>query len=150
MAIRILIEAEDEVKIPRRLLRRGVEAALASAPVTEGELSLTLVDDAGIRKLNRRYLDRDRPTDVLAFRLYEEGEPFLGDVYVGLDRARRQATEMEVSLEEELVRLAIHGTLHVLGHDHPEGPDREECEMFRLQEELVARTVGSGGKADGA
>ncbi len=150
MAVRILIEAEEEVQIPRRLLRRGVEAALASASVTDGELSLTLLDDAGIRKLNRRYLDRDRPTDVLAFRLYEEGEPFLGDVYVGLDRARRQATEMEVSLEEELVRLSIHGTLHVLGHDHPEGPDREECEMFRLQEELVARTAGSGGKADGA
>lgn len=123
------------------LLHRGVRAALESQGAEEGEISVTLTGDAGIRDLNRKYLDRDRPTDVLAFRLFEEGEPVLGDVYVGLDQARRQAEERQISVDEELLRLAIHGTLHVLGHDHPEGGEREGAPMYRLQERLVTRIL---------
>lgn len=123
------------------LLHRGVRAALESQGAEEGEISVTLTGDAGIRDLNRKYLDRDRPTDVLAFRLFEEGEPVLGDVYVGLDQARRQAEERQISVDEELLRLAIHGTLHVLGHDHPEGGEREDAPMYRLQERLVTRIL---------
>ena len=125
------------------LLEAGIRAALDSSSVAEGEISLTLVDDARIRELNRRYLDRDRPTDVISFPLYEEGEPVVGDIYVGVDQARRQAVDHGVPLEEELLRLAVHGTLHALGHDHPEGD--EESEMFRLQEELVDAVLADSG-----
>ncbi len=61
---------------------------------------------------------------------------------MGVDQARRQAAELGVPLDEELVRLAVHGTLHVLGHDHPEGPGREESPMFALQEALVRAIRG--------
>lgn len=119
------------------LLERGVRAALESESVAEGEISLTLLDDAGIRELNRRYLDRDHATDVIAFPLYEPDEPVVGDVYLGLDVARRQASDLGIPVDEELLRLAVHGTLHVLGHEHPEGEDRDASEMMLLQEELV-------------
>jgi probable rRNA maturation factor len=117
-------------------LERAVRHTLASGGVENGEVSLTLLDDESIRALNRRYLSRNRATDVLAFAL-GPGPAVLGDVYVGVDQARLQASELGVPLEEELVRLAVHGTLHVLGHDHPEGSGREESPMFALQEALV-------------
>lgn len=122
--------------IPGSLLERAVEATLLEEGLEEGEVSLTLLDDEGMGELNRRYLGRDRATDVLAFALHEEGEPPLGDVYVGADRARAQAGEAGIDLREELVRLAIHGTLHVLGWNHPE-EEREESPMFGRQETLV-------------
>ncbi len=102
------------------LLERAVRAVLEDADVARAEISLTLLGDDAIRELNRRYLGKDRPTDVLAFSLGTGVHP-IGDVYVGVEQARRQARELDVPAKEEIVRLAIHGTLHVLGHDHPEG-----------------------------
>jgi probable rRNA maturation factor len=93
-----------------------------------------------MRELNRRYLGKDRPTDVIAFTLGEGGD-LVGDVYLGVGQARRQADELGIPLGEELARLAIHGTLHVLGHDHPEGPDRELSPMFELQERLLREVL---------
>ncbi len=120
-----------------------LEAAVRKALVADGreaELSVTLVDDAEIRRLNREYCGRDRSTDVLAFSLGSPEEP-LGDVYVGADQARRQAEALGVPLNEELVRLAIHGTLHVLGHDHPDGDDRFTSPMYVLQEQLLGEAL---------
>lgn len=123
-------------------LARAVRHTLLDQGVYEGEVSLTLLDDEGIQALNRQYLSRDRPTDVIAFNLSTGSAP-LGDVYVGVDQARRQSESLGLPLAEELVRLAVHGTLHVLGHDHPEGPERERSPMFRLQERLVSEVRGA-------
>lgn len=101
-----------------------------------GEVSLTLVDDDAIRAINRDFLGKDRVTDVIAFSLGEGGQ-LLGDVYVGVEQADRQAVELGVDPAEELVRLAVHGTLHVLGHDHPEGEERDRSPMYEFQERLV-------------
>jgi len=122
---------------PETLFRRGCLAALAAEGILEAEISITLLDDDRIQDLNREYLGKDRPTDVIAFPLHSPGEPVLGDIYLGFEQARRQAAELQIPLEEELLRLIIHGTLHVLGYEHPEGEDREESEMFRKQEELL-------------
>jgi probable rRNA maturation factor len=70
----------------------------------------------------------------------------VGDIYVGWDEAARQAEEHGVSFHEELARLAIHGTLHVLGHDHPEDASRTESPMFRLQERLLAELLGESAR----
>ena len=65
----------------------------------------------------------------------------VGDVYLGFDQAARQAEEVGVELAQELARLAIHGTLHVLGYDHQEGPERLESPMFQLQERLLQEVL---------
>ena len=135
MEVQVSLGAAEGVS--EDLLRSAVDLVLREAGVSDGEISLALLDDQAIRELNRTYLGRDRPTDVIAFALHEEGESVLGDIYVGHEQAVRQAVDMAVPLIEELVRLAIHGTLHVLGHDHPETDARFDSDMFRLQERLV-------------
>ncbi len=117
-------------------LRRAARVALATSPVEPaGELSITFVPDGEIARLNREWLGREGATDVIAFAL--EGEELAGDVYVAPDTAARNAEALGIAGEEELIRLVVHGTLHVLGHDHPDGEDRYEAPMFALQEELL-------------
>lgn len=132
--------------LPEGVLRRAVERTLEAEGCPDGEISLTFLADPGIAGMNRRWLGREGPTDVIAFALHDDGEAPLGDVYIGREQARRQAAELGVDEVEELVRLAVHGTLHVVGHDHPEGPDREESEHFRRQEALVREVLRGEGR----
>ncbi|MHB1168198.1 MAG: rRNA maturation RNase YbeY [Longimicrobiales bacterium] len=122
------------------LLRRAVRAALAD--VADAEVSLTLLDDDAIAALNQQWLKHDGPTDVISFPLYEPGESVVGDVYVGFDQVVRQARENDAPVREELARVAIHGTLHVLGYDHPDGRARLRSTMWKRQERIVREVMG--------
>jgi probable rRNA maturation factor len=111
------------------LLEEGVEQA---------ELSISFVGRSMIRRLNRDYLDHDRVTDVISFNLSEgAGGALVGDIYICVLVARDQAARFGVCGEEELFRLAAHGTYHLLGCDHEDEEDRER--MFALQERAVRR-----------
>lgn len=123
------------------LVAAGRTTILAEGRRT-AEISVTLLGDEEMRRLHSEYLGKDAPTDVLVFSLGDEEHP-VGDVYIGIEQARRQAEELGVTLEEELVRLVVHGTLHTLGYDHPDGPERLESPMFARQEELVQRVVSA-------
>ena len=127
---------------PRDLVRRAVREALRREGVEDAEVSVTFVGDDEIARLHERHLGLPGPTDVLAFALHGDGEDPLGDVYVGSDQALRQAAGAGVPPAEEMARLAVHGTLHVLGRDHPRGAGREASEMFRVQEAAVRAAAG--------
>ena len=81
---------------------------------------------------------------MIAFALGDVAAP-VGDVYLGAEQAARQAVEYGVSLAEELVRLTVHGTLHVFGYDHPDGPERVRSPMFVRQEALVRAVLEESG-----
>ncbi len=105
----------------------------------EGEVSLVFLNDAGIRELNRGYLDRDYPTDVLSFPQNEgpsvSPQPwFLGDVVLSTERIASQAADHGQSAASEFALCLIHGVLHLLGYrDHPSGRRREmRCREERL------------------
>jgi probable rRNA maturation factor len=129
--------------LPGGLLERAVRGALEARGIEDAEVSLTLLDDEAITALNLRHLDHDGPTDVLAFALWEPGEPLVvGDVYVGYAQALRQAADEGVDPLEELVRLAAHGALHVCGMEHPDAAgERAASEMYRLQERVVREVL---------
>ena len=100
----------------------------------DSEISIMLVNDVKIRKLNKEYRDRDLATDVLSFpqdidAINDKGGPLLGDVVVSVETSRRQAKDHHLSSEEELVLLIIHGTLHLLGFDH----ERSAKEKLKMQ-----------------
>ncbi len=109
----------------------------------DGELSVVLVGDAEMQRLNRDYRHRDRPTDVLAFAM-REGEDgrlhpeVLGDVVISLDTAARQADARRNTCADEVRVLLTHGLLHLLGYDHERSPV-EARRMFRRQRRLLAQ-----------
>jgi probable rRNA maturation factor len=92
-----------------------------------------------MRSLNRRYLGRDRETDVIALAMPGAPGLVVGDIYCAPDAAARAARRFGVAQREELRRLVVHGVLHVLGHDHPDGDGRTRSAMWRRQEELLRR-----------
>jgi rRNA maturation RNase YbeY len=118
------------------LFRAAALAALESRGERSGEVSYTFVSAEEIRRLNCDYLDRDHPTDVIAFDLGDR-RSLLGDVYISPEVAAANAAEHGEAEQQEIVRLVVHGSLHVIGLDHPEGPERESAPMFVLQEELL-------------
>lgn len=136
------LEQWPELRDREAELRRAARVALTARGDVEGEVSFTFVSRREIRELNREYLDRDRETDVIAFELGHEGE-LLGDVYIAPEVAAEFAAEHGEAPGREVTRLVIHGSLHVIGLDHPEGPDRDRSPMFELQEELL-RSLASG------
>lgn len=117
--------------IPRpdkRLLRARTTRLLREIDCSASELSISLVPDTEIATLNESYRRKKGPTDVLAFSLLEgEGAAYrgelLGDVVVGIETAERQARRLRRSLDDELARLVIHGTLHLIGYDHVRDSD---------------------------
>ena len=120
---------------PIDLIERAIRMTL-DEDGTIAEISLALLADSEMQELNLRHLGKDSTTDVISFSLGGEGL-VVGDVYVGFEQAMRQAEELGIEVGEELARLAIHGTLHVLGYDHPEGPERSKSPMFQIQEQLL-------------
>ena len=133
--IRVIVNAEAAEVDPEPLHRAALHVVSAEGR-DAGEISVTLLPDDDIRTLNREYLERDYVTDVIAFSLGDD-DTVLGDVYIGFEQARRQAAEFGAEASEELLRLVVHGVLHVLGHDHPDGDDRVESPMFERQESLL-------------
>jgi probable rRNA maturation factor len=106
-------------KTPLKLL---IENILASEKTNSG-VDVILVDDKLMKELNREFTRRNKITDVLSFGMREGKSdpveyPGLGDVYVCLDQAKRQAEERRLKLEEEVALLVAHGVLHLLGYDH--------------------------------
>lgn len=122
--------------LPAAVVGRVVRAVLQGER-RRAVVSVTFVGRDGMRRLNARYKKLDRPTDVLAFTLRPPRGPRLGDVYVCAWAAKRAAREHGIPLRQELIRLVVHGTLHALGRDHPEGPGRMRSAMWRRQERYV-------------
>jgi probable rRNA maturation factor len=122
--------------LPAAVVKRAVAAVCDGEGVGAADLSVTFLSGQRMRALNRRTLSRDRATDVIAFSMPHPGR-VVGDIYVCPSVARRGAKSLGVSEQEELVRLVVHGTLHVLGYEHPENEDRTVSTMWRLQEHYV-------------
>ena len=123
-------------------VRRQARAVLDALDEASADLTISLVDDAEIHRLNRSYRGKDRPTDVLAFAMREGtrapgDEAILGDVVISLDTAARQAANRGASLEDEVATLLIHGVLHLLSYDHERSPS-EARRMQRKERAIKA------------
>lgn len=124
-------------------LRRRALGILRAVGEARSELSVALVDDAGIQALNARWRGQPRATDVLSFSLLE-GEfadrrgGLLGDVVISVETAARQAAERHRALDEVVTRLLIHGVLHLIGFDHERD---DEARRMRWEERRVWRSL---------
>lgn len=137
--------ASDGVRpaLSRARVEGIARAVLRAEGVRHALVSVTFVTNGRIAALNRRHLGHRGPTDVISFGFTRATamDPVIGDVYIAPDVARANAAANGAGVREELARLVVHGVLHVLGHDHPDGEERERSPMWRRQERLVARLV---------
>lgn len=129
--------------VSRALVRKAATAALRSERVRDAMLSITFVSRPTISRLNRRYLGLHGATDVISFGLGRVGRrgAVIGDVYICVEVARDNARRQGIGAGEELLRLVVHGTLHVLGYDHPSDESRTTSRMWRKQERILARVL---------
>jgi len=147
------------LKLPPIIMETLQEALDGAAELLaldeDTEVSVLLTDDAAIRELNREYRGKDASTDVLSFPMEEETEEgaepliigglagrILGDIVISVETAVIQAAEYGHSLERELTFLAVHGLLHLLGHDHEQGKEAEK--IMRTEEKRIMAALGVG------
>ena len=141
--INVIISDAYLEQIDAEAIERAAQTVLQKAePAVEGDLSVVIEDDARLHQLNKDFLDIDAPTDVLSFPSGEEtedpetGRTYLGDVILSYPRAVEQAEAAGHSVMDEIQLLVVHGTLHLLGHDH--GETDEKARMWAAQEAALA------------
>jgi len=132
---------QPRMAIDTNRLVQTTKAILAEHGPVRCEISLTVVDDAAMHRLNRQYLQHDYPTDVLSFPLEQGAGRLEGEVIVNADMACRAAARYGWSAENELLLYVIHGLLHLVGFDDHDAMDRKS---MRDQED---RFMGQFGKA---
>ncbi|GAC1354893.1 MAG: rRNA maturation RNase YbeY [Vulcanimicrobiaceae bacterium] len=135
--------------VDARAVKRAAKILLEQVGEKQSTLSISFVDDAQIRILNRLHRGKDKATDVLSFPLAADDqgttgqtqgvERLLGDVVISVETARRQAADYDATLESEIERLLIHGVLHVMGHDHEVEDERRR---MQVEERRLAAAIG--------
>jgi len=140
----LLKNQQKAIQLNEKRIKKTAECVLKHLKISDHELSILFLDNKGITAINKKYLGRDQPTNVISFSL-REGEfgdinpQVLGDVVISVEKAHEQALGKGTKLEEEITFLLIHGILHLLGYDH-EGK-RSEREKMRKKEKEVYQFV---------
>lgn len=135
--IEIRNEAKN-IRVPAARLKLAARKILKSLGLKGASLSILLVNDRAIRRLNRRYLGHDRATDVIAF---PQKKPFLGDIVISLETTKRQAKEYGNSFDYELCFYLCHGVLHLMGF---EDKTKKQSEKMLRKQEKILRKIGTG------
>ena len=145
-AVKVSVSVQSEgvraaVSVAR--LAAAGERVLHAEGVRAGLLSITLLSAPRMAAMNRTHLGHAGATDVISFGFRDPEGAVIGDVYVCPSVASANARRFGVGVREELLRLVVHGTLHVLGHDHPAGESRVDSPMWKRQERLLARVMSA-------
>jgi probable rRNA maturation factor len=139
---RISVDVSSTVRRPAisaGRVRELVNATLDAERVRDALVSVAFVGTDTISRLNRDFLGHTGPTDVISFGLARQGSsvPLIGDIYICQRVAARNAKAFAVPLREELARLVVHGTLHILGYDHSDDDARMSGVMWKKQERIL-------------
>jgi probable rRNA maturation factor len=148
MRMNIHIENRQKaVKLDLRRIRRIVHKLKEVLSCPDQEISLLFVDNEQIREINRQYLNRDHPTNVISFSI-REGDcghvnpHLLGDIVISAERALQDAAAGEIPFNDEIDFLLIHGLLHLLGYRHEGADEKEAVEMRQKEDALFFRLKG--------
>ena len=144
---RVVQVASEQVKVPVSLARvqRVAESVLRAERVRDAQVSVTFVSDRRMASLNWSHLQHRGATDVISFGFapVAKGAPLTGDIYIAPGVARRNAIAHGAGIREEVLRLVVHGMLHVIGYDHPVDDERYASPMWRRQERLLRGALSS-------
>ncbi len=127
----------ESLRTARAICRRAAAAAIDGSGRRLSDhvsVAIALDSDAAVRRLNRTYRGKDKPTNVLSF---PGNKPFLGDIVLARQTVLREAREQGKRPADHLTHLVMHGTLHLLGYDHEQG-EPQARRMERLETRLLA------------
>jgi len=129
-------QSEEPPPLPAKVVTSLVRSTLTENDIDTGRVQVIFADDEYLRRLNREFFGQDHDTDVIAFNLNETGEPLEGEIYINQERALENSQLYHERYARELMRLVIHGTLHLSGcdDDTPEG----QTSMRALEDRLLA------------
>lgn len=108
------------------------------------ELSITFVKDSSIKKMNKNYRGKNYPTDVLSFSTapdFPVVTDYIGDIFISVETAKRNADADKISLKQELITLLVHGILHLSGYDHENTTKEKAKIMMKKQRELLLEVL---------
>ncbi|RIK77346.1 MAG: rRNA maturation RNase YbeY [Planctomycetota bacterium] len=143
----VLIANETGAPVDAARLESAVRLALADSPYDRGEISVAIVDDRTIHRLNRQFLEHDYPTDVLSFPLVDAPPRLEGEIIASLDTAVRYGEEVGWPAADELLLYVVHGALHLAGYRDKE-PD-DEARMRAAEWAVLAKLGVARGPNDG-
>lgn len=131
------INFHNNTKYNTRDFEKKIKKALKKQESNKRSMEIVFVNHEIIKKMNKEFRDIDKTTDVLSFVNDDEFNNSLGDIFINIDQAIKQAEEYEHSMIREISFLAVHGYLHLIGYDHQ--TKTEEEKMFNLQEEILRK-----------
>ncbi len=137
----LISNKQHSKKIPQKKVLQTAQAVLSALGCPDAELSILIVDDPHIEKLNREYLNRKGPTNVIAFPMHEGDfsniTPYLlGDVVISIDTAKKEGKIAGITTMERFTQLLVHGILHLIGYDH-EKSEKEAKQMETKTNDLL-------------
>ena len=136
----VAVQSEGvRVALARARVAAVVHGVLRAERAHSALLSVTFLTTRRMAAMHRQHLGHTGPTDVISFGFRDAAGATIGDIYIAPEVARANARAFGRPVREELVRLVVHGTLHVLGYDHPDGEARLTSPMWRRQERYVQR-----------
>ncbi len=146
MAIQIQSN-HNKIRINTRKLRPVISKIMKILDCADKEISINFVDDAKIKQLNKQYLGRDKATNVLSFSLREDeygdiNPQILGDIVISVETAQKDAAYGNLTVDQEIDFLIIHGLLHLLGYDHENTTKKETNKMRKKEKELFNIVCG--------
>ena len=143
----IIEDRQKKISVDRRSVRRAMGRIMKYLNCSDKIISVLFVDNNEITEINRRYLNREYPTNVLAFSLaageFGDINPnILGDIVISVDTAYKDAAESGMELNDELAFLMLHGVLHLLNYDHGDGRRKKTQQMKKKERELFYMLKG--------
>lgn len=135
--MRVCVNIEDKRWKKYKIDFEKIANAAVTAKHKDAEVSITLVGDSEIRKINKKYRQIDKPTNVLSFELSDD--VLLGDIFISLDTVKKEADAENISVAEHTAHMVVHGILHLLGYDHMNDKDAEKMES---KETAILKKLG--------
>jgi probable rRNA maturation factor len=136
MAINYFVEDVENIKIQRRMISNWIKACISSYSKKTGNINIIFCSDEFLKEINIQYLKHEYYTDIITFN-YNEGLVLSGDIYISTDRVYDNSLHFKVSFFNELIRVIIHGVLHLIGFDDHSKEEREE--IHRLEELWISK-----------
>ena len=135
---------QSSIRIPMTSVEKTAQAILGALACPDGELSIIILDDEQIADLNSRYLDRDGPTNVIAFPMREGDFPdvtpgLLGDVAISAQTAEKEGKAAGLTFQERFDQLLVHGILHLFGYDHEK--EEKQAQIMAAKSEALMDAI---------